>query len=472
MTFRASIGAGILAISSLSLCNGQSVSGSRDTTERITQLDEVIITGRRLTERKYGIKKKGVVRFSDGMFDKNENFEIGQVVKLGKSLTQITSLNLYITADRPDTAIFRINFYRYDPESELPGQRINNSVIQGTRAVKHGWLTFDLSTYDIVARGEVLAAVEFVADGAARQKILYDVKIGGTSRSYYRLGPAEQWMRPPHHYCLYVTAITDELITPEEDDPDTPPTFVLKSDYSAEPISLFVRLPRNYSRTNARFPVVYLLDGNAYFDAVARTADLYIRKKKILVDPIIVGLGYDNAYIMDSLRNRDYTFPEAIDRDSFKISGLGNKYYDFIGSKIKPLIDSTYRTDDSDQTIMGHSLGGYFAFYAFSRNLERPLFKNFVAASPSLYYKDNWIVTRLAGQVADGVDVTTGKLIVTIGEYEKTGSSSDIFDKLVRTLRNSGVPVESITYAKTEHMGTAVATFERALISLFGSRKD
>jgi predicted alpha/beta superfamily hydrolase len=71
---------------------------------------------------------------------------------------------------------------------------------------------------------------------------------------------------------------------------------------------------------------------------------------------------------MDSLRNRDYTFPMAGERDSFRISGWGDKYYDFIASKIKPFIDSLYRTDDSSQTIVGHSLAGYFALYSFSRS--------------------------------------------------------------------------------------------------------
>lgn len=100
------------------------------------------------------------------------------------------------------------------------------------------------------------------------------------------------------------------------------------------------------------------------------------------------------------------------------------------------------------------------------------MFNNFVAASPSLYYRDNYIVTRLDSQLADAVDVKTVRFITTRGEYEKTGSSPGAFDELVKNLRNRGVRVESVTYAKTEHMGTAIITFERALLAFFGDRKE
>src|SRR5690606_27789385 len=127
------------------------------------------------------------------------------------------------------------------------------------------------------------------------------------------------------------------------------PAFTLKSDFSSEPYSIFVRLPRKYPKEkNQTYPVIYLLDGNAYFDAVANSVDNYSKKKKISSDPIVVGIGYENACVMDSLRNRDYTYPEALAADSFKISGRGDKFYNFIETKLIPYIDSAYRTDKTN----------------------------------------------------------------------------------------------------------------------------
>jgi predicted alpha/beta superfamily hydrolase len=41
---------------------------------------------------------------------------------------------------------------------------------------------------------------------------------------------------------------------------------------------------------------------------------------------------------------------------------------------------------------MGHSFGGYFTCYAMLRGITNyPLFNNYIAASPSLWYHDNYL---------------------------------------------------------------------------------
>ncbi len=340
--------------------------------EKPTQLEEVVVAGEKLVEKKYGIKRRGAIHFTDGIFKKDDSFEIGQVIRLGNSIAQITSVNLHLNSSRPDSANFRINFYRYDIDENIPKERIIEKSILQRHPVNEGWLKFDLSNYNILISGDVLMSLEFIpeADNDIKQ-IFYEVKLGGSSKSFFRKTSLGQWTRPPHHYCLYATAITDKNAPDEPDDDETPPAFTLKSDFSNESFSFFVRLPKNYSKTNKQtYPVIYLLDGNAYFDQVSNSVDSYIKKKKVSVDPIVVGIGYENAYVMDSLRNRDYTFPDALPADSFKISGQGNKFYNFIKTRLVTYIDSAYRTDKSNRTIMGHSLGGYFVLYALNQNLS------------------------------------------------------------------------------------------------------
>ena len=50
-----------------------------------------MIKGEKLVEKKYGIKNRGLIHFKDGIFKKNDSFEIGQVVRLGNKTVQITS---------------------------------------------------------------------------------------------------------------------------------------------------------------------------------------------------------------------------------------------------------------------------------------------------------------------------------------------------------------------------------------------
>ena len=61
---------------------------------------------------------------------------------------------------------------------------------------------------------------------------------------------------------------------------------------------------------------------------------------------------------MDSLRVRDYTFSASLPRNTFGISGQGADFYRFIKSKVIMQIDSKYRTDKADRTIMGIVLEG------------------------------------------------------------------------------------------------------------------
>lgn len=432
--------------------------------ERPTQLEEVIVTGKRLVEKKYGIKKRGAIHFTDGIFKKDDSFEIGQVIRLGNNLAQITSLNLHINSSRNDSANFRINFYRYDSDENIPKERIIEKSILQRHPVNEGWLTFDLSNYNIHIKGDILISLEFIPETDKEVKqIFYEVKLGGSSKSFFRRTSLGQWTRPPHHYCLYATAITAKS-APDDQDDETPPAFTLKSDFSNELFSFFVRLPRNYSKnSNQTYPVIYLLDGNAYFDQVAHAVDSYVKKKKI-VDPIVVGIGYENAYVMDSLRSRDYTFLDALPADSFNISGQGDKFYTFIKTKLVTYIDLAYRTDKSNRTIMGHSLGGYFVLYSLTKNLTDSLvFTNFIAASPSLYYHDNYFATEISRAPIYQRNIESLKLYLTMGELEVLESQSNDFKIVEKMLTDKKISVQAEVYKGLEHMGTAIPTFENGI---------
>jgi predicted alpha/beta superfamily hydrolase len=434
--------------------------------EKTVQLNEVVISGEKLVEKKYGIKRRGAIHFTDGVFKKDDSFEIGQVIHLGNSLAQITSLNLHINSSRPDSANFRINFYRYNADENIPKERILQQSILQRHPVNEGWLKFDLSDYNILIKGDVLMSLEFIPETEKDVKqIFYEVKIGGSSKSFFRKTSLGQWTRPPHHYCLYATAITDKSAPNESDDEETKPAVILKSDFCHEPFSLFVRLPRNYTKSNKQiYPVIYLLDGNVYFDPLANSVDIYIKKKKISVDPIVVGIGYKDAYVMDSLRNRDYTFPAALPADSFKTSGRGDKFYNFIKTKIVAYIDSTYRTDKTNRTIAGHSLGGYFVLYALTRHLVEPsVFNNFVVASPSLYYHDNYLITEIESFSIYKSNAENIKLYLTIGELELSESQLKDFERLTKVLTDKTINFQTDIYHNLEHMGTAIPTFEKGI---------
>ena len=432
-------------------------------------LNEVLIQGQKLVEKKYGIKKTGaILHFTDGIFKKDDSFEIGQVINLGDKPAKISSLNLHINSSRPDSASFRINFYKYNEDENAPTTRVFDRSIVQRHPIRVGWLKFDLSDYNIRLKGKVFAAIEFIPENKDVSQIYYEIKLGGISKSFFRKSSLGQWVRPPHHYCIYLTALTDKGAPDEPEDCETPPTFVLKSDFSKEPFSIFVRLPKDYSKNKKEaYPVIYQLDGNAFFDPVASSIDHLLKKKKIQQDPILVGIGYENAYLMDSLRARDYTFPVSPPPDSFGISGKGANFYNFIKTKVIPQIDSTYRTEKTNRTIMGHSLGGYFVLYSLLRHTtDRSVFNNYIAASPSLSYHDGYLNKQFEKL---NNDLNDTKLYMTIGELEMQESKTNSFTNLseILTLKNF-LWIKPEVYKNLEHMGTAIPSFEDGIEFLFG----
>ena len=165
---------------------------------------------------------------------------------------------------------------------------------------------------------------------------------------------------------------------------------------------------------------------------------------------------------MDSLRIRDYTFPMAHASDSFSTSGGGEKFYQFLKTELIQHIDTTYKTDKADRTLMGHSFGGYFALYALFRDSQSYFtFSNFLAASPSISYYDSYIVKQLRN-ASDQIRYNKRpNLYLTVGELEIDKDREYHFDTFKEILLTKDyLQLKSKVYKNLEHMGTGIPSFE------------
>ncbi|TDE18087.1 alpha/beta hydrolase-fold protein [Dyadobacter psychrotolerans] len=404
--------------------------------EKAAWLKELKILGSKPVEKSYGIKKRGgPIHFTDGMFSQNDIFEIGQLIKLGSGPAQITSANLYVDSDTEDSASFRINFYRYDMDK--PSSRIVEKSLLQKHLVKKGWLRFDLTYAGIVLNGDFIVAIECLPNPEKSGKsFTYEIKLGGSSKSFYRRNSQGQWNTPPHHYCLFITALVDKDTPEQIEDQQTGPTFKIYSAAVKDTFNVFVRLSEKYEHgSSEKYPVVYHLDGNAYFEHVSASTKK-LSWKKSFREPIIIGIGYRDAYLMDSLRNRDYTYPKASAADSFAISGGGKNFYSFLRHELIPHVEHTYRADSTNRTLMGHSLGGYFTLYALFEGLSKGLvFNQYVSASPSIHYYNDYIINELKA-VLPKKDLDL-RLFLKMGEMEISRNRFYQFIDLLETARST-----------------------------------
>ncbi len=229
-----------------------------------------------------------------------------------------------------------------------------------------------------------------------------------------------------------------------------------------------VQIPKEYSdNPDKKYPTLVLIDGNFFFPMMSSIAHQY--ETTALLDPlIVVAIGYKTFRLMDSLRVRDYLFPEAIPSDEINASGGGQHFHDYITKELLPKIDADYRTDIADRTLLGHSFGGYFTLYSLlhQTNTQSNDFKYFVSASPTLWYNDFYL-NKLPGLLANN-DKELG-LFLSVGELEDSTWSVKPVKDLTAALQNEkikGLEFKSRIFSYLDHMDVALLSFTKGLQEL------
>ena len=158
-------------------------------------------------------------------------------------------------------------------------------------------------------------------------------------------------------------AAAQEVDTPSEPQPITiGETFSLTSEVLGEERAYSVYLPASYHSTTyapRRYPVLYLLDGDANFHpttGMVRYMGEGINGNVQIPELIVVA-------IPNTDRNRDLTPTHSmignggVVAPSLEASGGGDRFLDFIERELFAAIDSTYRTLPY-RVLVGHSFGG------------------------------------------------------------------------------------------------------------------
>lgn len=179
----------------------------------------------------------------------------------------------------------------------------------------------------------------------------------------------------------------------------------------------------------ARWPTVYVLDGNWY---VGLATDI-IRPMSWCggtSDAIVVGIGYDEVddpreawRTAFTRRNLDLTptrdpAEEQTMAQRFNRpvpTGGAESFHRFISVELTAFIESRYRADASQRTLIGHSYGGLFA--AYSLFLAPGHFQNYVIGSPTLAFGDRYLF-RQEAQFAREIDRLPARVFLYAGDEE------------------------------------------------------
>ena len=183
---------------------------------------------------------------------------------------------------------------------------------------------------------------------------------------------------------------------------------------------IWVYLPNSNPQTiyaHQRYPVVYLLDGDAHFYSVMGMIQQLSEVNGNSVCPQMIVVG-----ILNTDRTRDLTPTHVaggpyLDSVSSSTSGGGENFTAFLEKELIPHIDSLYPTAPY-RMLIGHSFGGLMAVNIL---INHPgIFNSYLAIDPSLWW-DNQKLLRQAATVLQQNKFKGKSLFVGVANTMKPG---------------------------------------------------
>jgi predicted alpha/beta superfamily hydrolase len=158
-----------------------------------------------------------------------------------------------------------------------------------------------------------------------------------------------------------------------------------------------VVLPASYAKQpEKRYPVLYLIDGGVEQDLLHVSGAVHLGALwGRSAEAIIVGIETKDRRRELVGPTRD---PELLRK--YPTAGSSKAFRSFIRDEVKPLVESSYRTDGQD-AVIGESLAGLFILETY---LDEPtLFDAYAAIDPSLWW-DKEALSRTAAAKVAGLD--------------------------------------------------------------------
>lgn len=234
---------------------------------------------------------------------------------------------------------------------------------------------------------------------------------------------------------------------------------------------IMISLPEGDVPWTGGYPVIYLLDGNAYFPAFHAAK----RAQDRLRGAILVAIGYPSDTPLDFERRAfDLSPPQPPERN-VPPQGGQDLFLDFIEQRLMPKVNARFKVDQDQRSLVGHSFGGMFGVYTL---FTRPqLFQHVVAVSPSLWWRDRYLMaherTFTQRAQAGQIDLTHSSLSLLMGEREMPQEIQDARSLQLRLeqLSQYGLRSDFQVEPGEDHMSMPFRVPARVLDELLSTRR-
>ncbi len=260
---------------------------------------------------------------------------------------------------------------------------------------------------------------------------------------------------------LLASAVLASCLRPEEGE------FVkrerLHSSQVGQDYTVYVGLPKSHATSEARYPVLYLLDADVHFTSVHELVTRLAEEGQ-LPEVLLVGVGYGDG---EDQRQKDFT-PTA-DVQSIPHGGRAAKYLAFLTTELIPHIDASYRTraEPGQRALAGHSLGGLFTTYALFQGPGA--FGRYLSASPSYWYDSGVIFASERAYAAAHPDLMLpARFFTTVGKGGDSPAMVLYVEEMEERLaRYQGLERKAVFFNSDYHVHSWKWAYEEGLPFLF-----
>lgn len=172
-----------------------------------------------------------------------------------------------------------------------------------------------------------------------------------------------------------------------------------------------IALPRSYAANHkhTRYPVLYLLDGQLFFQAATGVVQqLSSDASPHIPEMIVVGIPSEQR-VRDSSPTRSLKGPLGKDEPDYAASGGADRFLRFLTDELAPYIDRTYSTSGY-RVLAGYSFTGLPVMHALFTQPQA--FNAYLAIDPSWWW-DDYLLEREARQFIADAKVENRAVFVT-----------------------------------------------------------
>ena len=190
-------------------------------------------------------------------------------------------------------------------------------------------------------------------------------------------------------------------------------------------------LPHDYNKSDKRYPVLYLQDGQNLFDKYAPFGSWGVNKKLA----VLAEKGMGELIVVAIDHAEEERIEEFTPSQKTKLGkGEGKKYVRFLADTLKPYIDKHFRTLTEAQNtgIGGSSMGGLISLYAGMMYPE--VYSKWMIFSPSL-----WVAPTLPFDATDLYTDFDRRIYLYAGDAESE-KLVDRMEELRDTLQGNHSP--------------------------------